>query len=196
MIKEFKEFAMRGSVVDMGVGIVIGAAFGNIVKSVVDDVIMPPIGLLLGNVDFSNLFLVLKAGKVPGPYAKSCRSQGSGRSHFKCGSLHQHHYQLSNRCFCHIHSHQTDQQAKETRASTRGGGEGMSLLPIGNSSEGEALSPLHFRNYVMRDSCRSEKLRRSIIHVMHVIGGVRSWERCGEATKLLYRKGGCACQVE
>ncbi len=69
MIKEFKEFAMRGNVVDMAVGIVIGAAFGNIVKSLVDDVIMPPIGLLLGNVDFSNLFLVLKAGKVPGPYA-------------------------------------------------------------------------------------------------------------------------------
>ncbi len=69
MIKEFKEFAMRGNVVDMAVGIVIGAAFGNIVKSLVDDVIMPPIGLMLGNVDFSNLFVVLKAGKTPGPYA-------------------------------------------------------------------------------------------------------------------------------
>jgi large conductance mechanosensitive channel len=69
MIKEFKEFIMRGNVVDMAVGIVIGAAFGAIVKSFVDDILMPVIGLLLGNVDFANFFLVLKAGKVPGPYA-------------------------------------------------------------------------------------------------------------------------------
>jgi large conductance mechanosensitive channel len=70
MLKEFREFAMRGNVVDMAVGIIIGAAFGAIVKSVVDDVIMPPIGLLLGNVDFSNLFITLKQGAAaPGPYA-------------------------------------------------------------------------------------------------------------------------------
>jgi len=69
MIKEFKEFSMRGNVVDMAVGIIIGAAFGSIVKSLVDDVLMPVVGLLLGNVDFSNFFFVLKAGKVPGPYA-------------------------------------------------------------------------------------------------------------------------------
>ena len=56
MFKEFKEFAMRGNVVDMAVGIIIGAAFGAIVKSLVDDVLMPVIGLLLGNVDFSNFF--------------------------------------------------------------------------------------------------------------------------------------------
>ena len=62
MLKEFKEFASRGNVVDMAVGIIIGAAFGTIVKSFVDDVIMPPIGLLLGNVDFSNLFITLKQG--------------------------------------------------------------------------------------------------------------------------------------
>jgi len=69
MLKEFREFAMRGNVVDMAVGIIIGAAFGTIVKSVVDDVIMPPIGLLLGNVDFSNLFITLKQGAAAGPYA-------------------------------------------------------------------------------------------------------------------------------
>lgn len=61
MFKEFKEFAVRGNVVDMAVGIIIGGAFGTIVKSLVSDVMMPPIGLLLGGVDFSNLFLVLKA---------------------------------------------------------------------------------------------------------------------------------------
>lgn len=68
MIREFKEFAMHGNVVDMAVGIIIGAAFGRIVDSLVKDVIMPPIGLLLGNVDFSNLFFLLKHGTTPGPY--------------------------------------------------------------------------------------------------------------------------------
>lgn len=69
MMEEFKKFAMRGNVVDMAVGIIIGGAFGTIVKSLVDDVIMPPIGLLLGGVDFSDLFLTLKEGATAGPYA-------------------------------------------------------------------------------------------------------------------------------
>ena len=70
MFKEFKEFALKGNVLDMAVGIIIGAAFGTIVKSLVSDVIMPPIGLLLGNVDFSELFIVLKEGsKLAGPYS-------------------------------------------------------------------------------------------------------------------------------
>ena len=62
MVKEFKEFAVKGNVVDMAVGIIIGGAFGTIVKSLVSDVLMPPIGLLLGGVDFSNLFMVLGEG--------------------------------------------------------------------------------------------------------------------------------------
>lgn len=62
MMKEFKQFAMRGNVMDMAIGIIIGAAFGKIVSSIVSDVIMPPIGMLLGGVDFSNLALTLKAG--------------------------------------------------------------------------------------------------------------------------------------
>jgi large conductance mechanosensitive channel len=78
MFKEFKEFAMRGSVVDMAVGIIIGAAFGAVVKSLVADIIMPPIGLLLGNVDFTNLFITLKAGKVAGPYASLAAAQEAG----------------------------------------------------------------------------------------------------------------------
>jgi len=69
VLKEFKEFAMRGNVVDMAVGIVIGGAFGTIVKSLVDDVLMPPIGLVLGGVDFSNFFLTLADGNPAGPYA-------------------------------------------------------------------------------------------------------------------------------
>ena len=78
MFKEFKEFAMRGNVVDMAVGIIMGAAFGAIVKSLVSDVIMPPIGLLLGNVDFSNLFVILKAGTTPGPFATLAEAQKAG----------------------------------------------------------------------------------------------------------------------
>lgn len=78
MLKEFKAFAMRGNVVDMAVGIIIGVAFGAIVKSLVDDVIMPPIGLLLGNVDFSNLFIVLKEGAVPPPYATVAAAKAAG----------------------------------------------------------------------------------------------------------------------
>ena len=78
MLKDFKEFVMRGNVVDMAVGIVIGVAFGAVVKSLVDDVIMPPIGLLLGNVDFSSLFITLKAGKVAGPYVSLAAAQAAG----------------------------------------------------------------------------------------------------------------------
>jgi large conductance mechanosensitive channel len=78
MLKEFREFAMRGNVVDMAVGIIIGAAFGTIVNSLVSDIIMPPIGLLLGNVDFSNLFIVLKGGSIAGPYAALADAKAAG----------------------------------------------------------------------------------------------------------------------
>jgi large conductance mechanosensitive channel len=78
VFKEFKEFAMRGSVLDMAVGIIIGAAFGTIVSSLVADVLMPPVGLLLGNVDFSNLFVVLKAGQAAGPYLSMQAAKDAG----------------------------------------------------------------------------------------------------------------------
>ena len=78
MLKDFKEFAMRGNVIDMAVGIIIGAAFGGIVNSLVSDMIMPPIGLILGNIDFSNFFLVLKEGKVAGPYASVAAAKTAG----------------------------------------------------------------------------------------------------------------------
>lgn len=78
MLKEFKEFAMKGNVIDMAVGIIIGAAFGTIIKSLVDDILMPPVGLLLGNVDFSNIFMVIKEGKVAGPYASIAAAKAAG----------------------------------------------------------------------------------------------------------------------
>jgi len=78
MLKQFKEFAMRGNVVDMAVGIVIGAAFGTIIASFVADVLMPPIGLLLGRVDFANLFVVLKQGTMAGPYESLAAAKQAG----------------------------------------------------------------------------------------------------------------------
>ena len=78
MFKEFREFAMRGSVLDMAVGIIIGAAFGAIVTSLVADVLMPPIGLLLGKVDFANLYVLLTAGQTPGPYASLAAAHQAG----------------------------------------------------------------------------------------------------------------------
>jgi len=78
MLKEFKEFAMRGNVLDMAVGIIIGAAFGAIVASFVGDVLMPIIGMLVGGVDFSNFFFVLKEGTTPGPYASLAAVKAAG----------------------------------------------------------------------------------------------------------------------
>jgi large conductance mechanosensitive channel len=79
MFKEFKAFVMRGNVLDLAVGIIIGAAFGTVVKSLVDDVIMPPVGLALGNVDFANLFVLLKPGaKVPPPYPTVTDAHAAG----------------------------------------------------------------------------------------------------------------------
>ena len=85
MIQEFKTFAIRGNVVDMAVGIIIGAAFGKIVDSLVKDLIMPPIGLLLGKVDFANLFVVLKEGAQAGPYVTVEAAQKAGAVTFNYG---------------------------------------------------------------------------------------------------------------
>lgn len=78
MVKEFIKFVMRGNVLDMAVGIIIGAAFGKIVSSLVSDMIMPPIGLFLGKADFSNFFIVLRNGSLPGPYASLVQAQKAG----------------------------------------------------------------------------------------------------------------------
>jgi large conductance mechanosensitive channel len=79
MLRDFKAFILRGNVLDLAVAVVIGAAFGAVVKSFTDDVIMPPIGLALGHIDFSNLFVVLKEGtKAPGPYATVAQAHDAG----------------------------------------------------------------------------------------------------------------------
>jgi large conductance mechanosensitive channel len=85
VFKEFKEFAMRGNVVDMAVGIIIGAAFEGIIGSLVNDMIMPPIGLALGHVDFSNLFFVMKEGATAGPYASVAAAKAAGATTLNYG---------------------------------------------------------------------------------------------------------------
>jgi len=78
MWKEFKEFAVKGNVVDMAVGIIIGTAFGAIAKSLVSDIIMPPLGLIISNVDFADLFWVLQAGNPAGPYPTLAEAAKAG----------------------------------------------------------------------------------------------------------------------
>jgi large conductance mechanosensitive channel len=79
MLGEFRQFVMRGNVLDMAVGIIIGAAFGTIVSSLVADVLMPPIGLALGGIDFANMFVTLKDGaKAAGPYASLADAKAAG----------------------------------------------------------------------------------------------------------------------
>lgn len=78
MLKEFKAFAVKGNVIDLAIGVIIGGAFGAIVKSLVSDIIMPPIGLVVGNIDFANWFWVLKEGAEQGPYATVAAAQKAG----------------------------------------------------------------------------------------------------------------------
>ena len=84
-MKDFKAFITRGNVVDMAVGIIIGVAFGAIVSSLVKDVIMPPVGLALGNIDFSNLTVILREGSTPGPYASLAAAQAAGATSINYG---------------------------------------------------------------------------------------------------------------
>lgn len=78
MLKEFREFIMRGNVIDLAVGVIIGAAFGGVVTALVNDVIMPPIGLALGQVDFKDLFILLKEGTTPGPFPTVAAAKAAG----------------------------------------------------------------------------------------------------------------------
>lgn len=87
IMKEFREFAVKGNAIDLAVGVVIGAAFGKIVSSLVDDIIMPPIGMILGKIDFSNLFLMLHEGTPSGPYASLADAKKAGAVTLNYGSF-------------------------------------------------------------------------------------------------------------
>jgi large conductance mechanosensitive channel len=78
MIKEFQKFIMRGNVIDLAVGLILGAAFGAIVTSLVNDIIMPPIGMILGGVDFTNIYITLREGTTPAPYASLAAAREAG----------------------------------------------------------------------------------------------------------------------
>lgn len=86
-MQEFKEFAVKGNVIDMAVGIIIGGAFGTIATTLVSEVIMPPIGILLGGIDLSNLFLTLKDGATAGPYASLAAAKDAGAVTMNIGTF-------------------------------------------------------------------------------------------------------------
>lgn len=87
LLKEFQEFAVKGNVIDLAVGLIIGAEFGKIVNSLVQDVIMPPIGLIIGGVDFKNLYVLLKTGTPEGPYASLVDAQKAGAVTLNLGNF-------------------------------------------------------------------------------------------------------------
>lgn len=78
MLKEFREFALKGNMIDLAVGVVLGAAFSTVVNSLVKDVLMPPLGAIVGGLDFSNMFFVIREGKTPGPYASPASAAEAG----------------------------------------------------------------------------------------------------------------------
>ncbi|MDH3734384.1 MAG: large-conductance mechanosensitive channel protein MscL [Gemmatimonadota bacterium] len=90
MLSEFKEFAVKGNMLDMAVGIIIGAAFGTIITSLVNDVIMPPVGMAMGGLDFSQLHAVLQPGEPVGPYATLAAAQEAGAVTLNWGSFINH----------------------------------------------------------------------------------------------------------
>ena len=134
MLKEFKAFAMRGNVLDLAVGIIIGAAFGTIVKSLVDDVIMPPIGLVLGNVDFSTCSWCSRKGpRPPAPYATLADAQGGRRRHRELRTLPQQRPDLPHHCLRRVPASCAPPTGmKPPEAAAAAEHEGLPLLPDGD----------------------------------------------------------------
>ena len=144
MLKEFKAFAMRGNVLDLAVGIIIGGAFGTIVKSLVDDVIMPPIGLALGNVDFSELFILLKEGaKAAPPYASLAEAQAGGSRHDQLRALRQQHHHLSHRRLRGLSPGACRQPPQAGGSGRRALHQGLPLLPDGDSARRDPVPAVH-----------------------------------------------------
>lgn len=130
MLKEFREFAMRGNVVDLAVGVIIGAAFGKITTSLVNDVIMPPIGVLLGKVDFSNLFFTLSEGDFASVKAARCR-----RPCRRLWHVHQHHHRFHHHRVCSF----SDREANESFESSR--------QSSGRCRDGKRMYRLHLNDF-------------------------------------------------
>jgi hypothetical protein len=138
MLKEFKEFVMRGNMLDLAVGIVLGVAFGAIIASLVSDVLMPPIGLLVGGMDFKDLFMALD-GKT---YASLAAAKEAGAP-----VVSEYDHQLPDRGVRDLPTDQaSEQNAEAGPRADRARNEGMPVLPQHDRIKGNALPALHFRS--------------------------------------------------
>jgi large conductance mechanosensitive channel protein len=138
MLKEFKEFAMRGNMLDMAIGIVIGAAFGKIIASLVDDIIMPPIGLALGNVDFANLFINL-SGK---DYSSVAAAKAAGAATINYGIFFNTILNFLIIAFV-ILAHPPGECYAKAERSTGADDQGVPPLPFGYRDQSHSLRALH-----------------------------------------------------
>jgi hypothetical protein len=168
MLKEFKEFALRGSVLDMAVGIIIGAAFATVAKSMVDDIIMPPIGLMLGDVQFQDLFVLLKPGDPPGTlrHARTGPRRGSGPARLR-GVRQQRRNVIPGR-FRRL----PDRQGLQSAAAGRGretDDPPLSPVLVGHPDRGDPLRPLHLRAHGRELRTRSTLERGAV--PCRVVGG-------------------------
>lgn len=141
MLKEFKEFAMKGNVVDMAIGIIIGVAFGKIISSLVADVLMPPIGMLMGNLDFSNLFFALNSQV----YESLQAAKDAGGADDQLRPFHQHGARLRHRGVRHLPARQADEPPQERSPGRRAGDERVSVLFYADCSEGDPVRRLYLR---------------------------------------------------
>ena len=159
MLKEFKEFAMRGNVMDMAAGIIVGAAFGEIVSSLVEDVMMPPIGRLVGRIDFSSLFI--KSGR------QILRQSGSGErrgcAHAQLRPFPEFHHKFSRRGVLRVSRGSAGESLdEEARACCSGDNERGSAMRDDYSPRGQALRTLHGANSPNFDWSKSESDGRSL----------------------------------
>ena len=146
MLKEFKEFAVRGNVIDMAVGVIVGGAFGTIVKSLVDDVIMPPIGLVVGGIDFSNLFATLKPGNPAGPYLALADAKKAGAVTVNYGLFINGVISFLIVAFAVFLLVRSVNALRRRLEAGRGGAAGDERLPVlrlGDSAQGDAVPAVH-----------------------------------------------------
>ena len=163
MLKEFKEFAMKGNVLDMAIGVIIGGAFGKIITSLVSDVLMPPLGLLLGKVDFSSLFLNLSG--TPQPSLAAAKAAGDSHRQLRCVSADRvgfHHHRVRD-----LHAGEASEPAQDAGRPFCSDHQRLSLMPIHHSDQGDEVCALHVSSLKMTDRLqlyqhRKEKLCGSV----------------------------------
>ena len=154
MMKEFKEFAMRGNVVDMAVGIIIGGAFGKIVTSMVNDVLMPPIGKAMGNVNFTDLFISLDSTKTAG-ITSLAKAKEAGAAVIAYGSFINTVLDFVIVAFCIFMVIKAMNALKKKEAPARcarAHHQGLPVLPINNPAQGKPLPQLHLGSQITQNS--------------------------------------------